>query len=138
MRMRNVVIAAVASAGLTMSLGMVGAVATAHADTGSKPAHTTPAQQKTKTGKIVGQVDHLAPGKIIVTPLNGTGQALWLATDTRIKDRMGDLCFKNKPLPYSCTPDQFEETLKKLSYDPWVTITYKDGVALTITSVVPV
>ncbi|GGZ14588.1 hypothetical protein GCM10010387_03400 [Streptomyces inusitatus] len=153
MRTRNIVIAAVTSVCLTMGVGVVGAVTTAQAN--AKPASVSaeaarathavhaaptapPSKRKSKTKKIVGQVEYLAPGKIIVTPNGKTGQALWLAIDTKIKDRMGDLCFKDEPLPYTCTPDEFEETLKKLSYAPWVTVTHKDGVALTITSVVPV
>ncbi|GAA2239241.1 hypothetical protein GCM10010232_27710 [Streptomyces amakusaensis] len=143
MRTRSIVIAAVTSVSLTMGLGVAGAVATAQADTAKSTSVSAvkaaaPAKKKSKTKKIVGQVEYLAPGKIIVTPLNKTGQALWLATDTKIKDEMGDLCFKDKPLPYTCTPDEFEETLKKLPYHPWVTVTHKNGVALTITSVVPV
>ncbi|ANW16902.1 hypothetical protein [Streptomyces clavuligerus] len=146
MRMRTTAVAIVVALGL----GTVATTATAHAGTPAKAKASAAASVKAKasgaaalkakpvTGKLVGKIEYLAPGKIVVSPHGGNrDQALWLGYDTRVVDSLGVICDgKGRPLPYRCTIDELEKTLEANEYPVYATVTFTRGVADSIVGLI--
>ncbi|WP_093172511.1 hypothetical protein [Sinosporangium album] len=118
-----------------IALAGVGAATTA---TFASTTDATATSGTSKAKKITGELEYLAPGKIIVNPGHGkTGRILWLANDTKVIDRLGDICAaRGRALSYTCTPAQLEKTLKKNKYAIYATVTHKNGVAVKVVGLV--
>ncbi|MGX2992963.1 hypothetical protein JNUCC64_01505 [Streptomyces sp. JNUCC 64] len=126
---KHIAAVALATALGAAALAAPAATASAAPDTAKAPAVSESVTRAPASGKLVGQLSYLAPGKIVVDPGNGrTPRILLLSTTTKVIDSLGVICDGGRQLPYRCTPAQLERTLKKDRYTVWATVTFTRGV----------